>query len=264
MTTRVTPNSRQPVGHDQQPAGHRLVAPDLLRPPAVLAWAGHPHTAGQLGLADIQRRDPLDDLLGLLRLLQHPGLPCAPTTNGRSPAGAAGLKANLIRVLKATMKGPGAAPSTRLINGLQRPRTSGVSGQPPRFSPRNGRHPQGGIAAYQLNAGNRCTDRPIPWSRPTVRAKGMRSIRHWYAFDRRVDMRWPASVTRRWYPSGGSGPAARLAASQPAVLTDASDSGQSPSPEGGAHAAAGRHRHRGRPAAPARLGAARQPDRQDL
>jgi hypothetical protein len=58
---------------------------------------------------------------------------------------------NLIRVLKATVKGPGAAPSTRLINGLQRPRTSGVSGQPPRFSPRNGRHPQGGIAAYQQN-----------------------------------------------------------------------------------------------------------------
>jgi len=46
---------------------------------------------------------------------------------------------NLIRVLEATVKGPGAAPSTRLINGLRRPRTSGVSGQPPRFSPRNGR-----------------------------------------------------------------------------------------------------------------------------
>src|SRR5215212_9374234 len=67
----------------------------------------------------------------------------------QSPAGAAGQKANLIRVLKATMKGPGAAPSTRLINGLQRPRTSSVSGQPPQFSPRNGRLPQGGIAAYQ-------------------------------------------------------------------------------------------------------------------
>jgi hypothetical protein len=42
-------------------------------------------------------------------------------------------------VLKATVKGPGATPSTRLINGLRRPRTSGVSEQPPRFSPRNGR-----------------------------------------------------------------------------------------------------------------------------
>jgi hypothetical protein len=47
------------------------------------------------------------------------------------------------------VKGPGAAPNTRLINGLRRPRTSGVGGQPLRFSPRNGRHPQGGTAAYQ-------------------------------------------------------------------------------------------------------------------
>jgi len=30
---------------------------------------------------------------------------------------------------------------------------------------------------YQLNAGNRCADRPFPRSRPTVRAEGMRSIR---------------------------------------------------------------------------------------
>jgi hypothetical protein len=29
---------------------------------------------------------------------------------------------------------------------------------------------------YQLNAGNRCADRPFPRSRPTVRAQGMRSI----------------------------------------------------------------------------------------
>src|SRR5215213_4747356 len=68
---------------------------------------------------------------------------------GRLPAGAAGRQANLIRVLEATVKGPGAAPSTRLINGLRRPRTSGVSGQPPQFSPRNGRLPQDGTAAYQ-------------------------------------------------------------------------------------------------------------------
>ena len=29
---------------------------------------------------------------------------------------------------------------------------------------------------YQLNAGNRCADRPFPRSRSTVRAKGMRSL----------------------------------------------------------------------------------------
>src|SRR5215213_4562498 len=64
----------QPVDHDQQPAGHRLIAPHLLRPPARAALARDSHTAGQLGLAHVQRRPSLDDLLGLLCLLQHPGL----------------------------------------------------------------------------------------------------------------------------------------------------------------------------------------------
>jgi hypothetical protein len=71
----------QPIDHDQQRPSHRLVAPHLLRPPAALARTEAPHTAGQLGLADSQRRHPLDDLLGLLHLLQHLGLP------GLRPAG---------------------------------------------------------------------------------------------------------------------------------------------------------------------------------
>jgi hypothetical protein len=96
------------------------------------------------------------------------------TSNGRLPAGAAGRQANLIRVLKATVKGPGAAPSTRLINGLQRPRTSGISGQPPRFSPRNGRHPQGGTAAYQQSRAYRHADQHLCRSLATVRGEVMR------------------------------------------------------------------------------------------
>jgi Bacterial low temperature requirement A protein (LtrA) len=79
------PQLPRPVDHDQQPAGHRLAAPDLPRPPAVLAWAGHPHIAGQLGLAHVQRGYPLDDLLGLLRLLQHPGLPVLQRPTGSRP-----------------------------------------------------------------------------------------------------------------------------------------------------------------------------------
>src|SRR4029453_12261970 len=73
-----------------------------------------------------------------LRLLQHPGPPWALTTSGRLPAGAAGLKANLIRVLKATVKGPGATPGARLINGLhdQGPPTS--AGNHPDFHPGTG------------------------------------------------------------------------------------------------------------------------------
>ena len=39
------------------------------------ALSRHPHAAGQLRLADIQRGDPLDDLLTLNCLLQHPAPP---------------------------------------------------------------------------------------------------------------------------------------------------------------------------------------------
>jgi hypothetical protein len=35
---------------------------------------GDPDAAHQLGLADIQRRDPLDELLVVLRGGEHPGL----------------------------------------------------------------------------------------------------------------------------------------------------------------------------------------------
>jgi len=70
-------------------------------------WVRHPHTAHQLGLADIQGRDPLDDLLFVLRLLQHGFLLTVMTSNRRwLPAGAAGTVTNLVRVLEATLKGP--------------------------------------------------------------------------------------------------------------------------------------------------------------
>jgi hypothetical protein len=114
------PKPGQPIGQHQQPAGHRLVGGDLLQPLAGLGGAWHPHTADQLRLADIQRRDPPDDLLGVLRLLQHPAsspLVCHRHGHPREPQ--AGRK--LIRVLKATLKGPNAAPSVRLVHGLTRP-----------------------------------------------------------------------------------------------------------------------------------------------
>ena len=65
------PQAAQPVGHAQQWPGHRGVRLHLLQPPSrpVLIW--HPHAAHQLGLADIQRRHPRDDLLLVLRLRQH-------------------------------------------------------------------------------------------------------------------------------------------------------------------------------------------------
>jgi hypothetical protein len=68
------PKLAQPVGQDQQRAGHRRVGLDLLQPPGLLALAGHPDAADQLGLADIQRRDPVDEFLAVVRLFEHPSL----------------------------------------------------------------------------------------------------------------------------------------------------------------------------------------------
>src|ERR671911_249988 len=59
-------------------------------------------------------------------------------------------------------------------------------------------------------------------------------------------------------------PAARQAAGRSVVPTAGGDDRQSSSPGRRSHATAGRHRGRRGPAAPAGLGTARQPDRQDL
>jgi hypothetical protein len=53
------------------------------------------------------------------------------------------------------------------------PRKAELGRAHPILIPRGG-HKQCG--SYQLNAGNRCADRPFPRSRPTVGIKGMRSI----------------------------------------------------------------------------------------
>jgi hypothetical protein len=56
-----------------------------------MALIGKPQAAHQLGLADIQRRDPLDDLLVVLRLPEHQGL----LMPGPLPAGAKGTAGEL-------------------------------------------------------------------------------------------------------------------------------------------------------------------------
>jgi hypothetical protein len=77
---------------------------DPLHPPP--PRAGHPHAADHLGLTDIQRRDPLDDL-GLVRLDLHPHrlrpLRFHPEAATR---GSCRGTANLILVLEATRNGP--------------------------------------------------------------------------------------------------------------------------------------------------------------
>jgi hypothetical protein len=87
------PQLSQPVRQHQQRPGHRLVGRHLLQPLTPPARTGYPDAAAQLLLADIQRRDPSDELLGLLGLLQHPAsspcgqqrwLPAGATGTGRS------------------------------------------------------------------------------------------------------------------------------------------------------------------------------------
>src|SRR4029450_4551994 len=102
------------------------------------AW--HPRTAHQLGLADIQRGDPPDELLAVVRLLQHPALLPVGLRPARPPAGAARQGRKLIRVLKATLKGPrrgSQRPTKRRPHTDQGATTS--AGDHARFSPRNGR-----------------------------------------------------------------------------------------------------------------------------
>src|SRR3954449_3535903 len=95
----------RPVTQPEERGGHRGGGADLL-PPAAAELTGHPDAAHHRGLADIQRGDPLDDLLVVVCLLQHVRLLPSRTGPGGLAAGAAGREAKLVRVLEATVKGP--------------------------------------------------------------------------------------------------------------------------------------------------------------
>jgi hypothetical protein len=102
-----------------------------------------PRAAHQFGLADIQRRDPRDDLLVVLRLCEHSRLPL-PSPEPKAVAARRSHRdnwRNLILVLKATLKGPRLAPSTRLKIDLEDHGVVGVNGRRPHpiFRP-NGHH----------------------------------------------------------------------------------------------------------------------------
>jgi hypothetical protein len=129
----------KPIGQPQQRSGHRRERGDLLRPPTGPGRARHPHTDHNLCLADVQRRNPLDDLLAVLGVLQHHRSSCPMPATRRPPAGAARQTANLVRVLEATLKGPQRS-SQRPTN--PRPHTdqgaTASAGDQHRFSARNG------------------------------------------------------------------------------------------------------------------------------
>src|SRR5829696_5533160 len=79
---------------------------DPLGPPPGRGRAGYPDTRDQLGFADVQRRNPLDDLLAVLGLLHHPVLQLPTRANRAAARRSYQGMANLIRVLEATLKGP--------------------------------------------------------------------------------------------------------------------------------------------------------------
>src|SRR5665811_984333 len=119
----------------------RGVRRDLLDPPRATLGIGYPHTAHQLGLADIQGRDPLDDLLLVLRLLQHGFLPTVLSRNRKwLPAGAAGTVTNLARVLEGNNEGPKAQlPVPDWGTASHGPRNNDIGEQPrPHFQPGTG------------------------------------------------------------------------------------------------------------------------------
>ena len=59
------------IGQPQHRPGQRRIGLHLLQSPARMVLIGDPDAAHQLGLADIQRSDPLDDLLVVLRRGEH-------------------------------------------------------------------------------------------------------------------------------------------------------------------------------------------------
>jgi hypothetical protein len=76
------PQLPEPISQPQQRTGHRRVRRDLLRAAAGSVRVRHPDAGHQLGLADVQRRDPLDDLFGVLAVVQHRYPPHVATTGG--------------------------------------------------------------------------------------------------------------------------------------------------------------------------------------
>src|SRR4029453_11115397 len=108
---------------------------------------------------------------------QRSGPPAAPLSTppraiGWCPAGPTD-QATLKRVLTATVRGAGTAPASVLSTGSLAPRKAELGRPRPILIPRGGPRPW---RSYQLNAGNRCADRPFRRSRSTVAAKVIRSI----------------------------------------------------------------------------------------
>jgi hypothetical protein len=98
---------------------------------------GHPQAAHQVSLANIQRRDPLDDLLVLLRSGEH----LASSHRGRTAArrSQGRIWRNLILVLEATLNSPQAGsqrPDLETTSAIKQ-WTASAGSSHPNFPPRS-------------------------------------------------------------------------------------------------------------------------------
>src|SRR3954452_6920293 len=97
----------------------------LLQPPLRITCSRDPHTADQLGLADVHGSHPGDDLVLIHRLSQHhfssPTSTRSRMTHVTARGNHHGKELNLVLVLTrsaATMKGPQRDPRARLVDAL--------------------------------------------------------------------------------------------------------------------------------------------------
>jgi hypothetical protein len=137
------PQTPQMISHPQQRAGHRGIGRHLLQPPSRLALMRDPDTTDHLGLADIQRRHPRNDLLSLWIFLQHNGLPTVETTQSvAARRSCKGSGESDPRAQSNTERPIGAAPSVRLKHGLTPTKEATTSaGNHPHFQPGTGLPP---------------------------------------------------------------------------------------------------------------------------
>ena len=105
MTTRVTPQLDEPVGQHQQARGQRGAVHDLLLTATGSGRVGDADAHHHLGLADIDRGDPFDDLFAVFDTLHAvaPSLTAQPAGGypRERPVRADMIKAKLIHVLEA-------------------------------------------------------------------------------------------------------------------------------------------------------------------
>jgi hypothetical protein len=107
------------IDQPQHRPGQRRVGLHLLQSPPRMVLIGDPDAAHQLRLADVQRRDPLDDLLVVLRRDERPWPPrMIGVTAARRSQGHKWR--NLILVLEATLNGPRSGSRRPAEHGYER------------------------------------------------------------------------------------------------------------------------------------------------